>query len=917
MTSTNNVGLKGLRGALEAVLESDDLSPLIKLVCTTGSRQSAEFDDSGPRSISPPPSARRDEDLPISDGTLKAVVQALHAISERRDLELKRTSQANFSEMEAALRELSGVHSASAELRRRAQEISASMQRQGDHFSSRMDSLNEALIVRERVQITRAAITVARHIVSLCEEIAQSIEKGQFYHARRLITAMKARYGSALKSGASGLNVSLYTMAPAAQLGALSGSLLARINELEFSLESRLSAALNDWFTQARAVAGAVGRRSMKLVELEQGRNNILASQRAEVLKALSANKPTENLLGPAQINKSFLFPNIEGDSGTSSPGKISLDPLDVSDPNAVMESNTTRLDMSLLLRCVHVHSAESTMPHLLEAYVEARQAQLGADLAPPGNLLVCHRAFLWQIVGSFVIEARVAALVPQLGSAAHADASWEGASAALAAELGAAIDEATKSEDIRELKNQALLACEGIDRCCGSLFPTRGIRSTLVKRVERHRATMAGGILAAVRAARNDPKAMEEVVSRVEEECRVYFIGLVEAHEMPAMVFGECDNVLAAAISSKVASFVAVGPGDGDYVMGESDAGSEVENWDSEEDEEDSDAKSDVYSDGAVAVSEKESYRSGSFHGEGDTVYFTDDEIGGETGSEDDGSKEFIELLEMVTTAAATENALLELGKKLLGDAAPQPAATTAAAAAAAAAASGAAAGADSQIPIVSTQLTGALMATENAAGRRIAAGAAPAVDALADVDWAPMIMPRTQGNLTSQCSEIMEVMRAGLTAVKAAGAPPACQERIMCAAIQRTGEDIMRLLASDEVPFINVFGAQRLLSDLEVLSRFAREIGGTPASQWLAEPRLLCEAIAFNAAPELLKVKSRGGKYSVLISGRAAMIFDKVKDPLGPKSGGSNRMFLGADEGKQVAAALRKALSEENSTS
>ena len=45
--------------------------------------------------------------------------------------------------------------------------------------------------------------------------------------------------------------------------------------------------------------------------------------------------------------------------------------------------------------------------------------------------------------------------------------------------------------------------------------------------------------------------------------------------------------------------------------------------------------------------------------------------------------------------------------------------------------------------------------------------------------------------------------------------------------------------------------------------------------------------------------------------------MIFDKVKDPLGPKSGGSNRMFLGADEGKQVAAALRKALSEENSTS
>lgn len=913
----SNIGLKGLRGTLEAALESDDLSPLIKLVCSTGARQSTELDDSGTRSASPP-AVRREEDLPIADGTVKAVVHALHAVSERRDMELKRTSQVNVSEMAAALRELTGVQSTAVELRRRAQEVAGSMQRQGAHFSSRMDSLNEALLVRERVQTTRVAITVATHIISLCEEAGQSIEKGQFYHARRVLTAMKSRYGAALKAGASDLNVSRHITAPSAQLGALSRSLLARINELEFSLESKLSAGLNSWLTQARAVAGAVGRRSMKLVEMEMGRSEVLAAQRAEVLKALNANKPTAPLLGATQVNKAFSFgaDNTNNNNDHNSNNEIlSVDPLDIADLNGGMDSNAKRLDMSLLLRCAHVHAADSSMPQLLEAYVEARQAQLGADLAPPGNLLVCHRAFLWQIVGSFVIEARVAALVPQLGSAAHADASWEGASAALAAEVGAAIDEATRSEDIRELKSQALLACEAIDRCCGSLFPTRGIRSTLVKRVERHRATMTGGIFSALDGARSDPKAMKAVISRVENECHEYLSGLVDPHELPAAVFGECDQVLAAAIASRVAAFVALA-GD-DYVMGESDD-SEEESWDSEEDDEESDDKSDVYSDGGGTVGgtvggtagRSESFRSGSFKDEGD-VTEGDEDVGGESKSEDDASKEFIELLELVSTAAMAEKALLELGKKLLGDVAPQPA--TGSASPSACTSNG---GGGEHGGVVSAQLTGALMATENAAGRRIASGAEPAVDALADLDWAPMIMPRTAGALTSQCNEIMEVMRAGLTAVRAAGTPATCQERIMCAAIQRTGEDIMRLLASDEVPVINVFGAQRLLSDLEVLSRFAREIGGTPASLWLAEPRLLCEAIAFNAAPELLKPKARGGKYSVLVSGRAATIFDKVKDPLGPKSG-AGRMFMGRDEAKQVAAALRKALTEENSTS
>ena len=965
---TSNVGLKGLRGILEAALESYDISPLIKLVSSSSTaRQTTEAEDTASPSASPA-GGKRDEGLALAEGTLNGVVHTLQGISERRDLELKRTCQANSSEITSALKELTAVQATSADLRRRAQETSASMQRMGAHFSSRMDALNEALLVRDRIQQTRSALQSAMYIISLCQEAAESIETGQLYHARKVLLTLKTRYGPALKASAAGVgdgeqNFQLYHEGlPATQVGSLGGKLLFRMNELDSKVDARLTSYLNEWLTQARAVAGTVGRRAMELVDVEKEKNLTLAQQRRQMMifQKEEESRTVSDVAGIAADLKSKLDllgkVNIDTSTITGVAGQLNKDGFSTNENDNNRNTDPASLvDMILFLRCVHVHSSENTLSQLLESYVEARQAQLGADLAPPGDLLICYRAFLWQIVGFFVIETRVGVVAPHLETSAHAEASWEGASAALAAELGAAIDEASRPEDIRELKKQALLACEAIDTYCGDALSTRGIRSTLTSRVERIRTTMASGVSAALEevsassttvpegmettiqgntmSTNNSTAAsltnrMEAFVTNLSKECSDYMSGLVEEHALPAATCIEVDHILAAAISAKVAAFVIKdGQGDDDGHGGgylSTDSDDPDSSYDPQDDNEDNEEEEDEYSDEDDEYSSSE--RSGSsLYSDGNDSRTSsgtdssdsssqnldnesgndDDERGSDAGhnGEDEEEGRFVELLQLVSVAAAAESALNSLREKLLGSS--YGGSTTASGTAIA----------SRTTTSPTTQLSGSLMATEDAAGRRIAYSAYTAVDALADLDWAPQSMPRAAGgNVSFQCAEILEVLEAGRTALESCGAPPTSQQRILGAAVRRIEEEIMRVLVSDAVPYINVFGAQRLLSDLQALLKCA---GGSSSSsnslsEWVSEPVLFGELVAFNKAAELLDSEKRGGKYASVNLDRFIVLLEKVKDPAGPPSA-VGRGFLKAEDARKVAAELKNIISAE----
>ena len=967
---TSNVGLKGLRGTLESALESDDISPLIKLVSSSGTaRQTPEADDAAVSpSSSPALKSKKTDDggLAIAEGTLNGVIQTLQGISDRRDLELKRTCQANSSEISSALKELSAVQATSADLRRRAQETSASMQRMGAHFSGRMDALDEALLVRDRIQQTRSALATAMHIISLSKEVAESIENGQLYHSRKLLIRLKTRYGPALKASAAagehgdhGLAAFQIEGHPATQRASLAGTLLARINELDSKVDLRLTSCLNEWLTQARAGAGTVGRKAMELMEAEKKHKIVLAEQRRQMLilqkeeegnglvdqtaDALKTKLSLSSSIGSSSITNN----NCASDTSTKGDDNFD-DTILKSDPASIV-------DMTLLLRCVHVHSSENTLSQLLESYVEARQAQLGADLAPPGDLLICHRAFLWQIVGFFVLETRVGLVAPQLETSSHTEASWEGASAALAAELGAAIDEASRPEHIRELKKQALLACDAIDRYCGDALSTRGIRSTLTSRVAKVRTTMAIGVAAALEEAAaattregdNTPNIItssssssainkseiEALVTRLSKECSEYMSGLVEEHELPAATCIEVDHILAAAISTKVAGFL-IKDGQEDtnlddaYLTTDSD---DEGSWDSEEEEEEEEEESEgssedegsegsvsrsgsLYSDrdedggmGSESSSGGSDSQSTEEDDDEDTQSTIDDE---EEDTEDEDEELFIKLLEVVSTAAAAENALNNLRRQLLGPfttssttfSSPPPV--------------------DSFVNSPTTQLSGALMATEDVAGRRIANSAYTAVDALADLDWSPQSIPRAAGgsNISSQFAEIVEVLEAGREALEACGVPVVSQQRILVSAVKKIEEEIMRLFVSEAVPYINVFGAQKLLSDLQVLSTFATASSSTAATstssatskskEWASEPTLFGEIIAFNKASELLDARKRGEKYASVNLDRFVLLLEKVKDPTGPPSAGGRGLVKSEEEARRVGLELKNIL-------
>lgn len=801
-------GLKGLRGSLEVSLESDDLTPVILLTCQGAARQSTEAE-----AIDSPATGRHEaQPIWISEGTLQAVVQALRGIAERRDAEVERAFQANSSQITKSLRELSAIQDITSEVRRRLQEIGSSLQRLGGDFSAAVGSLEESLLVRDRVQEAKTAVATAIDILERCQAARSSLEAGELHQARSILAGLAAQYASDLQGAARGHassghdefegGTAVAPTSPAHFLGSLAPLLSAHIISLEEALEQKLTAALHLWLTDARGQAAVVGQRAMRRAQAQRQRQERKAAERAAVVSKLLHRNPKNGSYLSARA-AAALFEQ-EGVASRVAVGET----VEGDDPAAV-------LNMTPLLRCIHNSAGDGSITRLLAAYTEARQAQLGADLAPSADLLSCHVVFLPQVVGYFVVEARVAALAPQLGSKAHMEIAWEGAAAAIAAELGAALDEAGSAEDALVLKDAALLACDGIDLCCGGALSTHSIRSMLQGRVQRHRALLSSDAAAQLECIGSDATAVDGWVRGLATACTAYLQGLVPAHEMPAAVASECQLAVANALSISASS--------------------------------------------ALLEVQEEPFDA---------------------------------------SAAADANAALqrcffllaagERAKQTLASLTPREAVVNSPGQ------DGASAG----------QLDGALAHVQKALGRHLGLHAGPAVMRCAELDWAPDAMPRTGGAMGSQFGEILEAMRAVRAAVTTSCLPEGQRCAVLAAAVHWTGQLLLRLMESDAVPTWNVYGAQRLLSDISALGRFADETAGG-RHPCLSEPLALFEAVAFNSAEGLLDPDARAKKFAAMDCERAAALLEKLRDveEVGPWG-----KVLTRQRAAEIAAQLRE---------
>lgn len=472
-------GSKGLREVVTTAIESNDLSALVRLV----------FEPAAARDAAPSPGQDPQSPQRASAATeagaerLATVVRALREAAARKEAEVGRACAANAADIAAALRQVAPLQQSAAELRQQVHDKEVALQRLGAAFAAKTEDLHAAQVADARAAEARAAVAAAVAALEQCAEAAKCLEAGQLHRAQGLLQRLRRAHGGALRwardasiaARSAQAQARLLSAAeaeaaaaPAAQLGSLAGVLLDQMSCLEQAVDQQAIADLNGWLVEARAAARGIGAAAMRAVEQERAARAKLGVSRAAVVRQLQEGR------GAAADEAAAL---LAARATPASPA--AADPL-------------AGLDMTPLLRCLHVHVGCGRLPRLLELYTASRQAQLGADLAPPGDVLGCHAAYLAAMVGFFLIEDRVAALAPALNSGAHAAAAWEGASAAVGAVLGAALDECAAPPAAVAVARGGAAACAAVDACGREDFPTAGVRAALRARSGRLATALA-----------------------------------------------------------------------------------------------------------------------------------------------------------------------------------------------------------------------------------------------------------------------------------------------------------------------------------------------------------------------------------------------------------------------------------------
>ncbi|KAF6251582.1 hypothetical protein COO60DRAFT_605748 [Scenedesmus sp. NREL 46B-D3] len=159
-------------------------------------------------------------------------------------------------------------------------------------------------------------------------------------------------------------------------------------------------------------------------------------------------------------------------------------------------------VDMSGCHAAVHVAKSLGCLDAFRQHYLGQRRLQVSADLQPPQDFVECHRAYLAQVAGFFVVESYVQRVSDGLVGPAEGAALWAGAQRPLKAALEAAFERLGTASLMLLVKDFVLLVCVALERAGYQVAPIiELLQATQVRYHELLSAQLQGQLAAVVEA--------------------------------------------------------------------------------------------------------------------------------------------------------------------------------------------------------------------------------------------------------------------------------------------------------------------------------------------------------------------------------------------------------------------------------
>ena len=521
---------------MDQLLESLDEPTCIRLACLD-----ADVASEGDFSSWKSSAKKLDAYVRINADLVASLIAALRTRVVRLEGECKSLSISTGDRIINAVSEYKSIISSCSDIQRHVNDMTASMQRLGGDFSERIQALVDLDMAYARMHDTKAILRITIDILKTFKEMSESIKNGELYHAAKLYRKACDTYKGPLTEATS---MGWFDEDPnqgevpnwdgpdersflRENIGYLAPFLLTQFDSMEINLDQAVTTMFNQWLIYGNEQALNIGLDAMHECEIEHHiRRRHLVEQKAswEDLQRASSQGVAVKL----------LVERIQ---------KLKYDSSAMRTPVNGKRSSR-RLSLKLLSKAVSVKCAYSECSSLLQEYMQARDGQLGSMLVPPDSEST-ERAYLAQLVGFFMIESEVCKRISNLDTQGHLKTVWEGASAAVSAELGAMLDEVSSVGNMLELKWQSLYACQALERFGVDIINTNSIRSAIKKRISRLCTLLHEPTMAKLENADGDAELLKESVAYCFEEIAKYFDGLVPQNSINTVALIEAEKVI------------------------------------------------------------------------------------------------------------------------------------------------------------------------------------------------------------------------------------------------------------------------------------------------------------------------------------------------------------------------------------
>lgn len=461
----------------------------------------------------------------LNSDLVASMIASLRTKSVELEEEHRDLSNESSDRMQNAVNQYRILVSNCLEIQKYVHEMAAAMQRLGSDFSERINSLVDTETAGLRIVETMNTIQVLIELLLLLRDVNDSIQTDDLYHGAKLFAWVVERYKDPLRQAVAKCQLDLdkepgdegaadhKKESIQNELGALAPFILKWMDSLQNILDQKTLGMLNTWLTLASEQTQVVGTKAMKYCEISDMKEQNENSIKWKLSKQVSGAGTFESKL---QIVMSALD-TVKTQNNAQAKAFEQHDPF------------KDTIDFIALNRSFTIREAYASSDIIRNQYVQSREAQLGAILIPPADSGIDQQQYLEKFVGFFMIESKVYQSMPQLGTKKFVESVWDGASAGVAAEIGASLDESCDLESMIKLKSSSLNACRSLEIWSTGMLSTSGIRSALVKRGSKVKSLMMENCVESLQEIGGDQTSeLQETVEWCLQKMILYYEGLV-----------------------------------------------------------------------------------------------------------------------------------------------------------------------------------------------------------------------------------------------------------------------------------------------------------------------------------------------------------------------------------------------------